>query len=219
MIKYQLLCDGEHEFEGWFQSSTGFDDQNARGLVSCPICDSSKVKRALMAPNLSSPKTRKNEPRQSSDGVSDAGKVVPAIGAPAASPAQGLPPEAVEKMLVHIYTGELLELKQNGLNVDLLQLADMYKLDKLKNFCGEDVIDQLSIDNCISSFIIIDRYFSSDSRERELVKLFMRCKAVQIIESEDWGKMVKDFPEVVTEVVRAMLQGQREVHDCLFCIR
>ena len=128
-------------------------------------------------------------------------------------------PEAVEKMLVHIYTGELLELKQNGLNVDLLQLADMYKLDKLKDFCGEDVIDQLSIDNCISSFIIIDRYFSSDSRERELVKLFMRCKAVQIIESEDWGKMVKDFPEVVTEVVRAMLQGQREVHDCLFCIR
>ena len=98
MIKYQLLCDGEHEFEGWFQSSTGFDDQNARGLVSCPICDSSKVKRALMAPNLSSPKTRKNEPRQSPDGVSDAGKVVPAIGTPAASPAQGLPPEAVEKM-------------------------------------------------------------------------------------------------------------------------
>jgi len=126
--------------------------------------------------------------------------------------------EAVERMLEHIYTGEFPELKHDGLNLDILQLADMYKLNRLKYFCGEKIIAQLSTSNCISSFIIIDKYFATDSKERELAKLFMRCKAVDIIESDDWGKMIKEFPDVVTEIVRAMLQGEGNVHSCLFCL-
>ncbi|MGC6516619.1 MAG: DUF1178 family protein [Candidatus Puniceispirillaceae bacterium] len=59
MIKYQLLCDQEHEFEGWFSNSASFNDQLAKGFVDCPVCGSDKVRRALMAPNLNSPKTRK----------------------------------------------------------------------------------------------------------------------------------------------------------------
>ena len=60
MIKYQLICDQNHEFEGWFQGSASFDEQAANGLLRCPLCDSDKVKRALMTPNLSSPKRRKS---------------------------------------------------------------------------------------------------------------------------------------------------------------
>lgn len=59
MIKYQLICHQNHEFEGWFSSSASFADQQASGYVDCPICGSTKVRRALMAPNLNSPKTRK----------------------------------------------------------------------------------------------------------------------------------------------------------------
>ena len=60
MIKYQLICDQNHEFEGWFQGSAAFDEQSANGLLRCPLCDSDHVKRALMTPNLSSPKRRKS---------------------------------------------------------------------------------------------------------------------------------------------------------------
>ena len=60
MIKYQLICDQNHEFEGWFQGSAAYDEQAANGLLRCPLCDSDKVKRALMTPNLSSPKRRKS---------------------------------------------------------------------------------------------------------------------------------------------------------------
>ena len=59
MIKYQLICDLTHEFEGWFQTSAAFDAQNQAGLVTCPVCDSVKVRRALMTPNLASPKRRR----------------------------------------------------------------------------------------------------------------------------------------------------------------
>jgi len=52
MIRYALVCDNAHEFESWFATSSSFEDQSARGLVTCPICDSAKVERAIMAPNV-----------------------------------------------------------------------------------------------------------------------------------------------------------------------
>ena len=64
MIKYQLICDLTHEFEGWFQTGTAFDAQNQAGLVTCPVCDSVKVRRALMTPNLASPKRRRDDVRR-----------------------------------------------------------------------------------------------------------------------------------------------------------
>ena len=60
MIKYQLICNQNHEFEGWFQGSAAYDEQVANGLLRCPLCDSDHVTRALMTPNLASPKKRKS---------------------------------------------------------------------------------------------------------------------------------------------------------------
>ena len=64
MIKYQLICDLAHEFEGWFQTGAAFDVQNEAGLITCPVCDSAKVRRALMTPNLASPKRRRDDVRR-----------------------------------------------------------------------------------------------------------------------------------------------------------
>lgn len=52
MIRYVLICDAAHEFESWFPSSAGFEQQAKRGLVSCPACGSARVERAIMAPNV-----------------------------------------------------------------------------------------------------------------------------------------------------------------------
>jgi len=52
MIHYQLQCDHDHGFDGWFRDSAGFDAQAARGLVECPQCGSVKVRRALMTPSV-----------------------------------------------------------------------------------------------------------------------------------------------------------------------
>jgi hypothetical protein len=53
MIRYALLCDQEHEFESWFASSQAYDTQAKRGLITCPLCQSSKVHKALMSPHIS----------------------------------------------------------------------------------------------------------------------------------------------------------------------
>ncbi len=52
MIKYQLICDSEHEFEGWFRDSAEFDAQSEDGLLECPLCGGSEVRKAVMAPAI-----------------------------------------------------------------------------------------------------------------------------------------------------------------------
>jgi len=52
MIRYALNCEQGHNFESWFANSSAFDKQAKRGLVTCPICGSAKVEKAIMAPNL-----------------------------------------------------------------------------------------------------------------------------------------------------------------------
>jgi hypothetical protein len=52
MIRYSLQCERGHAFESWFQDSASFDKQAKRGLVSCPICDSVKVEKSIMAPQI-----------------------------------------------------------------------------------------------------------------------------------------------------------------------
>jgi hypothetical protein len=52
MIRYALVCDKHHEFESWFANSAAFDKQAKRGLVTCPLCGSAKVEKALMTPRL-----------------------------------------------------------------------------------------------------------------------------------------------------------------------
>jgi hypothetical protein len=98
MIKYQLICDQKHEFEGWFQTGAAFDDQAANGLVSCPVCNSMQVKRALMTPNLASPKRRKTP-----DAVRP-----PAGDAKLAAP----PPAAPSPQQMQAFGAALAELRQ-----------------------------------------------------------------------------------------------------------
>jgi hypothetical protein len=56
MIRYALTCEHEHEFEGWFASSTDFDDQQGRGLLDCPMCASKTVRKQIMAPAVAGTK-------------------------------------------------------------------------------------------------------------------------------------------------------------------
>ena len=57
-IKYQLTCDEQHKFEGWFPSIEHFENQLAQGQLLCPMCDSTKVKRDIMSPSIKKKSTK-----------------------------------------------------------------------------------------------------------------------------------------------------------------
>jgi hypothetical protein len=84
MIRYALSCDSGHNFDSWFQDSAAYDKQAKRGLVLCPVCGSSTVEKALMAPRLARTKKRR------------AAAAPPAAPAPDKQPVAMLSPQEVE---------------------------------------------------------------------------------------------------------------------------
>ena len=60
MIVFDLLCSpAGHVFEAWFASSDAFEAQRTKQLVACPICASSSVTKAMMAPNIAAKSNRR----------------------------------------------------------------------------------------------------------------------------------------------------------------
>jgi hypothetical protein len=82
MIKYALVCKDGHEFESWFPNSESYDKQAKRGFVVCPVCQSPKVSKAIMAPQVA----RKDRARGSAP-VEEAPTEAPAAGPAPAAPA------------------------------------------------------------------------------------------------------------------------------------
>jgi hypothetical protein len=129
MIKYQLICDQSHEFEGWFQASAAFDVQAESGLLRCPLCDSDQVKRALMTPNLASPKQRK--------------AIEPPLADPAPKPAnptpaqQLVPPRKSEQ--AQVFGAALAELRQlqQKITKDCRDVGDDFAEEARKIHYGE----------------------------------------------------------------------------------
>lgn len=57
MIIFDLCCEQEHHFEGWFASHDDFNQQQGRELVRCPICNSSQVRRIPSASHIAAPRS------------------------------------------------------------------------------------------------------------------------------------------------------------------
>jgi hypothetical protein len=54
MILFDLRCKAGHAFEAWFRDSAAYEDQAAAGDLACPVCGSTEVSKALMAPAVNS---------------------------------------------------------------------------------------------------------------------------------------------------------------------
>ena len=54
MIKYNLKCNNDHEFESWFLDSEEFDKLDKKKLLECIYCSSRKINKSIMAPMVTS---------------------------------------------------------------------------------------------------------------------------------------------------------------------
>jgi len=62
MIQFTLKCDQDHRFDSWFQSAAAFEKLAATGNLSCAICGSVKVEKAMMAPRVAAGDRRNDQP-------------------------------------------------------------------------------------------------------------------------------------------------------------
>jgi hypothetical protein len=90
MYIVDLECEGGHKFEGWYDSAAELFELEARGEVTCPLCEA-KARRVPTASRVSTSKTR---PADS-----------PSLREPVASPPMKMPLEvqkALAKVIQHV---------------------------------------------------------------------------------------------------------------------
>lgn len=115
MIVFDLTCEHGHRFEGWFKSSSAFEDQRLRGLVSCAQCGNTAVGKAPMAPavpaksntkpDLGSKPVPQRHAQPQPVPVSDAGEGQAVINAP--------PPAEVQKAIEALAKAQATALEKS----------------------------------------------------------------------------------------------------------
>ena len=61
MIKYNLKCENDHEFESWFSNSNEFDKLKKKKLLECIFCSSKKIEKSIMSPMISGSKLKEED--------------------------------------------------------------------------------------------------------------------------------------------------------------
>ena len=61
MIKYNLVCNNNHEFESWFSDSNEFNKLNKKKLLECIYCSSNKIEKSIMSPMVSGTKQQEDK--------------------------------------------------------------------------------------------------------------------------------------------------------------
>jgi hypothetical protein len=87
MIQFTLKCDQDHRFDSWFQSADAYDKLKAAGMVTCAICGSDHVEKAIMAPRVQASRSK---------------AVAPMPETPPSTPEKTLQPSAAEQALAQI---------------------------------------------------------------------------------------------------------------------
>ena len=64
MINYTLKCDQNHTFDSWFKSAEAFEMLVKKSMVVCSECGSTKITKAIMAPNVSTSRKKDNKPSE-----------------------------------------------------------------------------------------------------------------------------------------------------------
>ena len=114
-------------------------------------------------------------------------------------------PLAVEILLKHLYTGAIPpNLDQH--TVEILQLAEFFQLEELREECRLSLVSNLTVENAVETLVHVDRFFHQDNTGmRDKVKEFIKVNAASVVEDEHWGKFVRTYPDMVTELFRAVI--------------
>ena len=110
-------------------------------------------------------------------------------------------PEIVEALL-HFMSQGLIPSDIDEKAVDLLELADMYEIELLSEVCLDSMVDNLSADNALQTFVTVDKLeHISNTDQRDKILDFIKKEKTHIVKGESWETFQKSYPSLVTEII------------------
>lgn len=110
-----------------------------------------------------------------------------------------LEPEAVIQMLRYVYNNKVQNLDR--VNRHLLDAADKYNIQELKDLCERSLCDSMTVENVASLLLFARDRFSENLKHKAIGFITRNVHAVT--NSSGWSELVCE-PNIMTEVVRAM---------------
>ena len=108
-------------------------------------------------------------------------------------------PAVFKQLLQYLYTGQALEIKQEGMAHDLLVAADKYGVESLKEECANVLIKNLKVETAAQTLITAHLHSSSELYEATLT--FMSKHGKAICSRRDWMELIKNYPELCFQVI------------------
>ena len=113
MIAFDLSCAHDHVFEAWFRSSSDYAAQLERGLIACPLCSDTRIRKAVMAPNIAAKSNRSASALPALAATAEnSGGTAPVISTPSTPTLPDLPP-AVMAMMAAVAKAQAESLPQS----------------------------------------------------------------------------------------------------------
>jgi len=114
------------------------------------------------------------------------------------------PPEVVKDFLDYIARG-CIPADMDAKAVDMILMADMYGLDLLTIACQTSMVNNLTAENAVETLIIMDKVkHVSKEEHRQKILAFIKKEAAQIARSKDWEMFVRNYPNLVTEIILSL---------------
>lgn len=109
-------------------------------------------------------------------------------------------PEVLKEMLRFMYTGLAPNLERMA--DELLAAADKYQLCRLKVMCEQSLCLSLSNENACDTLILADLH-SAEHLKMQAID-YINQHANEVMESEGWKTLVKDYPPLLEQVFKAL---------------
>ena len=116
---------------------------------------------------------------------------------------EDIEPAVVAELLHFIYTGGTNENTSQEIYLELLEAADKYDLDSLKEICEEYLCSGLGINNAVEYLILGDMCQAQKLRENALRQV--AANMASIVKTESYQKL-KQYPDILIEIPRAMIE-------------
>jgi len=110
-------------------------------------------------------------------------------------------PDIMEDILDFLSNGLIPEDFDNKA-VEMIHVAEKYKLESLIKACEISLVDNLSVDTVINTLITVDMYVPKSAHRQQILD-FINSNAAQVIKTKDWMDFLQKYPKLATELYMA----------------
>ena len=89
---------------------------------------------------------------------------------------------------------------------DLLAAADKYQLERLKVMCEQALCQNLTAENACETLILADLHTAEQLKTQSVE--FINAHANDVMETQGWKSLVKDYPHLLAEAFKALATQQ-----------